>query len=796
MSRAVPGALRALAAASLVAALVAAPSTAVARSCQQLAGVVTSDSQPVEILLLPPPGWAGTAFGDGAVTVQQDGIDLPVNDLWPAPARLLDVVIVLDVSSAAEARLADVRAAAQSLIAGLPPKSSAAVVTTGDRPRLAQPLDRDLALASAAVGRLSAAGPPRLLDALNRAIQEHRLDPARQQHVVAIATGPDQGSLAEWPAAAAAMQRRGIAFDLIDLGEKRALPAAGPQCSAKDGPVVAPDQAGRDLATSLVSAYRVSVQDVDTSQPLIVTLSRDGESVSTILRPRGPTAVEGSTFGQSGSSVAGVGVLLAGILLGFAMLLVVVLLVLWRTPRGALVGAALRNLVGAWWVAHGERRVPDERRRVPRAEGRRRLADARHDVSAAIMASATARDEAEVAAYEEEQTRQAAAEREQAARQRRAGRDRAVRRRELALLRGRELMAVQRARDERLQLQNAGTMLPIEAAAAAERERARMVEAATRLAAEERAAAEALLKARLSDEQPAPEPEPATIEIPEASATAAPTEDTVEAAPAVPTPPAPPEEAAAPRSIDLRVEEVARIAAARTAGPPVVSVPVTEPAPAAYQPSEDGVDVDDGDDADDGDDDEPADLPPVQVQEPRPTSGGHRGRPQGRDRAARLGALALLPVAFVAKTAVTGAWWQQARWPLLAAGAVLAVAGVRWVWWATRPPRALLPAHRRRLNEERLREMSQVTQARMLLASLGTGQAPEAVWRDFEETTGLVVAGALRRTVHPDMDPGAFVRYVRNRQPVAPPRPASIESIAGIFVVLVCLPVLVLVLLA
>lgn len=768
MSRAVPGALRALAAASLVAALLAVPATAWARSCEQLTGVVTSGSQPVEILLLPPPGWAGTTFSDGAVTVQQDGRDLPVVDLRSSPSRLLDVVVVLDVSAAAAQQLPAVRDTAQSLIAGLPPKSSVAVVTTGDRPALAHPLDPDLAAASAAVGRADAGGPPRLLDALNRAIQEHRLDPARQQHVVAIATGPDRGSVVEWPAAAGAMQRRGITFDLIDLGPKRALPAAGPQCSAQDGPAVAPEQAGRDLATSVISAYRLSVQDADTTQPLIVTLSRDGQVASTILRPRGSTAVVGSELGGSGPTVAGIGVLLAGILLGFAMLLVVVLLVLWRTPQGALIGAAARTMVGAWWAAHGERRVADERRQVPRAEGRRRLADARHDLSAAILGSATARDEAEVAAYEEEQSRQAAAAREQAARDRRAGRDRAVRRRELALLRGRELMAVQRARDERLQLQSDGTMLPIEAAAAAERERTRIVEAATRLAAEERAAAEALLKARLRDEEPAPEPGPATVEIPQAG---------IEL----------------PRPIDPRVEEVARTAAAATTPrPPVVSGPVAEPAPPDYELAEDDEDAEDLDDSGD----EPAGPPPAQRQAPLPTSEGHRGRPQGRDRAARLGALALLPVALVAKTAVTGAWWQQVSWPLLAAGAGLAVAGVCWVWWATRPPRALLPAHRRRLHEERLREISQVTQARLLLVRLPAGDATDRAWQEFEESTGLTVPGVLRPTIRHDTDPGALVRYVRNRQPAAPPRPASIAALAGIFVVLVCLPVLVLVLLA
>jgi len=363
-------------------------------------------------------------------------------------------------------------------------------------------------------------------------------------------------------------------------------------------------------------------------------------------------------------------------------------------------------------------------------------------------------------------------------------------------------MAVQRARDERLHLQNAGNMLPIEAAAAAERERARMVEAATRLAAEERAAAEALLKARLSDEEeaepePAAEAEPATIQIPEASATPPPVQD----------------DAAETAPIDLRTEEVARTAAASTRRNAVVSAPVAGPAPTIHETSDGGLDLEGSDvheppvggdwpeaavptPEDRAADDQPSHPAAARDDAMSLTRAAHRSRPQGRDRAVRISALALLPVAVVAKTVVTGAWWEQANWPLLAGGAVVAVAGVWWVWWATRPPRALLPAHRRGLHEDRVREMSQVTQARMLLARLAAGDATDEAWRDFEETSGLVVAGALRRTVHHDMDPGALARYVRNRQPVAPPRPASVESIAGIFVLLVCLPVLVIVLLA
>ena len=137
---------------------------------------------------------------------------------------------------------------------------------------------------------------------------------------------------------------------------------------------------------------------------------------------------------------------------GLAVVMLALLVMVWVTGRGAELRGALQRLISAAVSGLRERGVPDAERRLPAAERHRRLVDAWQDLNAAFGSTPTSLAAAETMAYEERTARDADTERAAAAQARAQSRARAQQRREHAVNRAREIMAIQRARDERIRL--------------------------------------------------------------------------------------------------------------------------------------------------------------------------------------------------------------------------------------------------------------------------------------------------------------------------------------------------------
>ena len=205
----------------------------------------------------------------------------------------------------------------------------------------------------------------------------------------------------------------------------------------------------------------------------------------------------------------------------------------FRTAQGAAARGAVADLVRAWGSVFREISTPDERRRTPARERRRRVAAALQDLDAALGGGPSSRVQAELAAHDEAEVRDALAEaarlrdERQAAYQRSADRQRRTRERadriaaaerglrEAARLRGEArhmtaasaelsqaasraeevLRANRQAAVEAAQRRETAERLADEVVAWAEDERLAAEEAMRRRESAERAAAEALARA-------------------------------------------------------------------------------------------------------------------------------------------------------------------------------------------------------------------------------------------------------------------------------------------------------------
>jgi chemotaxis protein histidine kinase CheA len=206
----------------------------------------------------------------------------------------------------------------------------------------------------------------------------------------------------------------------------------------------------------------------------------------------------------------------------------------FRTAQGAAARGAVADLVRVWGAAAREVTTPDDHRRTPARERRRRMADALQDLDAALGGGLSSRVQAELAAHDEGEVRNALAEaarlreERQAAYQRSAERQRRTRERadriaavergmreaarlrddearretgaarelSLAAVRAEEvLQAHRRAVAEAAQRREAAEKLADEAVAWAEKERKAAEEATRQRTSAERAAAEARARA-------------------------------------------------------------------------------------------------------------------------------------------------------------------------------------------------------------------------------------------------------------------------------------------------------------
>jgi hypothetical protein len=158
--------------------------------------------------------------------------------------------------------------------------------------------------------------------------------------------------------------------------------------------------------------------------------------------------VLGATDGTAGSP--GVGTLFFALLVGLAAVGVLVLLLSVRNRQhGPGPFTALVDLARISATALRERGIPDDARRLPRAELDRRFSVARHDLRAAVSGGRGSRALAELAAYDERDARIAEAERAAALERALAAKSRAAERRSRAAEQAELFAAERRLRLER-----------------------------------------------------------------------------------------------------------------------------------------------------------------------------------------------------------------------------------------------------------------------------------------------------------------------------------------------------------
>jgi hypothetical protein len=308
-----------------------------------------------------------------------------------------------------------------------------------------------------------------------------------------VATTGRTEAMITLPAALAG--RRPVPGELRSSHDGRDLPVL----SYGPGPVAATDVV-------------VVLRGVDADRAVTAALSRAGTVLSAVLDARGHSP-PASPPGRPADLPDGLGP--GTLLLSFALGLVGlgVLLAGLATVTG-LGGPARRALGELLHVAYRVAREcgrPDSARTMPRAEVRRRVRDARADLSAVVGDGRLAKERAHEEALLADVARTASIHSAAAARERLAAHDQARQRRDRSMRRRVELMAVECARRQRSLLERgfsdgaepaepgptAGTASggPLPASA-----RARLAAAAALRAELERAAADALLVAREEEE--------------------------------------------------------------------------------------------------------------------------------------------------------------------------------------------------------------------------------------------------------------------------------------------------------
>jgi hypothetical protein len=544
----------------------------------------------------------------------------------------------------------------------------------------------------------------------------------------------------------------------------------------------------------------------------------------------------------------------------------------FRSPQGAAARRAVLDLLRTWLAAWVEIGTPDERRRTPRLERRRRAAAALEDLDAALGGGPSSVVRAQMAAYEEAEVRHAFAEaarlreERQAAYARSASRQRRTRERadrtaaiergereaerlrrearheaataELsrAASRAEEALTTHRlAAVEAARRREEAERLAAEAEAWAEQERAAAEDATRKREAAERAAAAALARAEM-DLRAAGQASQARIEAEEQARTAAEQAEResavaraavarrveaealaaeaevaqseavhrelaaleaakaaererdgavarMAAAPALAAPSPSRQIDLTAGTIDVRASAGARVLSSRASAPAgLVSARVGggDEGHVSSSPSAAGTD-----------------------QEPlaRPAT-GVGARPRGEDWPARTEAvraigLLVVPAAVVIKLLLSGPGWSEVgRWGVtaLSVAAVLTLLGVRWLWMSTTPPFSLRRRTARRIREWKIAQVRHTNDAERLLTALAAETGGTEAWGQFERSTGLVVPGATRAVVDPNMDAAALVRYLSARQIEGQPTAQPLVVVAAVPLLTCLLPAALLVL--
>ena len=432
-----------------------------ARSCDDLTAVATAAADRTEVMVTLPAALTGQTLPATAVSVTQNGTDVPVLSLQPVVDSLTDVALVVDTSAQAAPLAVPIRAAASSLLTGLPADATRAVVTTGVAAAVVQEPTAASGTAAALVAELPNRGSSAIVDAVLAAVRLLPADPSRQQHLVVVAAGRDQTSAADWGAASALLERRRVVLDVIDLAtDAPSLPAAGVQCPGAIAPETAA-AAGAALAGQIADGRLMVLPPLSGTAPATVTVSRAGITAGTVLQRRAAAPVpEPISEPAQRRDPAGAGTLIMAFVVGLVGLAAVLAVTMALSARGRAARAAARELLRIAGTRRREWRVPDDARTMPVAEVSRRSRDAWQDLLAAMTGSEpTARSLAEAAAWEQHHAMAEAAERRAVARERATAQELAVQRRERTRRRAELLAAEERALRESAALH--GAPLPL-----------------------------------------------------------------------------------------------------------------------------------------------------------------------------------------------------------------------------------------------------------------------------------------------------------------------------------------------
>ena len=418
---------------------------AAARSCDAATALVTQTAAPSQLAVTLPAAFQAATAGD--VSVTQGGRTLRTVQWHPVDPRLTDVVVVADVS-ARSAALAPARAAAvEGVLSALPRSTHVGLVAAGSTALPVQPLVAGPSAARKAAAGLGSGGGGAIIDAVELANIMLPPGSGRHQHIVVVASGRDE-SQTPWAEVGDLLSRRGIALDVLDLSAQRAIPGAGAQCPTS--PVAAQPLAdGHEVGAAIASQHLLVVDGRVDATAVLTVRQGDRQVAAKVSLPRQGSPLGRATLRQAPSSGVGVGTLFGAFGIGLFVLLFCLGGLALRNPQAKVVRAAAADVREA---SRAVRHDPSPPGSPQRAEAARRLADSRQDLKAALGEAPTARALAEESAYLEDAQRESERQAQATAEERVRARDRAAERRDRARRHAVELMAVERANQERLEL--------------------------------------------------------------------------------------------------------------------------------------------------------------------------------------------------------------------------------------------------------------------------------------------------------------------------------------------------------
>jgi tight adherence protein B len=338
-------------------------------SADEALTVVTTDAgaYPDVRMVIAVPGQVGDpgAFGP-TVTVTEAGQSRPVQ-VSALPAEELDVALVIDTSgSMIGAPLAAAKTAAQAFINQLPAGVPVSVIGFGATPAVVSPRSTNRAAQLAAVRALNAGGQTALYDAIRVALAQLQQPGAGARRMAVLLTdGGDTASTATLDATTDALAKAKVPLFAVELRTSESSPAALAKLTSTSGGRVVPaaDPAALagafdDVAAQLVRQYAVTYRsEAHGATDVDVAVEARGARASTRLRidfPAAPAAAPGATAptvapatpapAAAEGPIGDWALLAGGLLCGLALLSMLLLYALNRTPRARGVSSARRGI--------------------------------------------------------------------------------------------------------------------------------------------------------------------------------------------------------------------------------------------------------------------------------------------------------------------------------------------------------------------------------------------------------------------------------------------------------------------